>query len=104
LKLREKTAPTFDGHLAHVGAWFDERVMRMGFGELAAVKTLRESGIKVSTVPGWRTGLLIVDDEFYLFTPTALYLEAEPKGLVESNGVRLAPGYVKARRCAPLLF
>jgi hypothetical protein len=51
---------------------FDERVMRMGFGDIAAVKTLRDIGIVVSTA-GLRTGLVIMDDEGYIFTPTALW-------------------------------
>jgi hypothetical protein len=51
---------------------FDERVMRMGFGELSAVEILREAGIVVRSTPGLRTGLVIVDDEGYIFTPTAL--------------------------------
>jgi hypothetical protein len=42
---------------------FDERVMRMGFGDLAAVKTLREAGIVVNSTAGLRTGLVIVDPE-----------------------------------------
>jgi hypothetical protein len=31
---------------------FDERVMRMGFGEIAAVKTLRDASIVVNSTPG----------------------------------------------------
>jgi hypothetical protein len=34
---------------------FDERVMRMGFGDLAAVKSLRDAGIEVNSTPGLRT-------------------------------------------------
>jgi hypothetical protein len=30
---------------------FDERVIRMGFGDLAAVKTLRDAGIAVNSSP-----------------------------------------------------
>jgi hypothetical protein len=44
----------------------------MGFGELSAVEILREAGIVVRSTPGLRTGLVIVDDEGYIFTPTAL--------------------------------
>jgi hypothetical protein len=44
---------------------FDERVMRMGFGSLAAVKTLRDAGIVVNSTHGLRTGLVIVDHEGY---------------------------------------
>src|SRR5262245_14339031 len=58
---------------------FDERVMRMGFGDLASVKILRDAGIAVNSTSGLRTGLVIVDHQGYIFTPTALYLEAEDR-------------------------
>jgi len=69
---------------------FDERVMRMGFGELSAVKILREAGIVVRSTPGLRTGLVIVDDEGYIFTPTALYLEADQRKTDAPNALRLS--------------
>ncbi len=69
---------------------FDERVMRMGFGDMEAVRTLREAGIRVNDAPGLRTALVLVDDEGYLFTPTALYLEAEPQGQQAANAMRLS--------------
>lgn len=34
---------------------FDERVMRMGFGDMGAVRTLREADIRVNDAPGLRT-------------------------------------------------
>jgi len=69
---------------------FDDRVMRMGYGDVGAVKLLLESGIAVQSSPGLRTALVIVDSEGYIFTPTALYLEAEPAGSVSSNAVRMS--------------
>jgi hypothetical protein len=69
---------------------FDERVMRMGFGELSAVEILREAGIVVRSTPGLRTGLVIVDDEGYIFTPTALYLEADQRETEAPNALRLS--------------
>ena len=69
---------------------FDQRVMRMGFGELAAVKTLRDAGIEVNSTPGLRTGLIIVDRQGYIFTPTALYLEAEDRPTHAANAMRLS--------------
>jgi hypothetical protein len=69
---------------------FDERVMRMGFGDLAAVKTLRDAGIVVSSTSGLRTGLVIVDHEGYIFTPTALYLEADQRPTEAPNALRLS--------------
>jgi hypothetical protein len=78
---------------------FDERVLRMGFGSLAAVKTLRDAGISLNSTIGLRTGLVIVDHRGYIFTPTALYLEAEaPNAMRLSNDqvtealARLSPG------------
>src|SRR4051794_37536068 len=41
---------------------FDERVMRMGYGDVEAVKLLRDAGISVRTAPGLRTALLIADN------------------------------------------
>jgi hypothetical protein len=73
---------------------FDERVMRMGFGEVAAVKHLRDAGIAVKSTPGLRTGLLIVDNLGYIFTPTALYLEAEDRPTDAPNAMRLSKGQV----------
>ena len=69
---------------------FDEKVMRMGFGEMEAVNTLRDANIEVRSVPGLRTGLVVVDDEGYIFTPTALYLEAEDRPTDAPNAMRLS--------------
>jgi hypothetical protein len=69
---------------------FDEHVMRMGFGDLSAVKTLRDAGIVVSSTSGLRTGLVIVDHEGYIFTPTALYLEADQRPTEAPNALRLS--------------
>ena len=68
--------------------------MRMGFGDLAAVKTLRDAGIVVNSTPGLRTGLVIVDHQGYIFTPTALYLEAEDRPAEAPNAMRLSKDQV----------
>jgi hypothetical protein len=62
----------------------------MGFGDLAAVKTLRDASIVVNSTPGLRTGLVIVDHEGYIFTPTALYLEADQRPTEAPNALRLS--------------
>jgi len=56
---------------------FDEHIMRMGYGDIAAVKMLGDTGIVINHSPGLRSALIIVDGEGYTFTPTPLYLEAE---------------------------
>ena len=68
---------------------FDERVMRMGYGDLEAVKLLRDAKIIVGSVAGLRTALIVVDSEGFIFTPTALYLEAEPNNEAAPNAMRL---------------
>ena len=69
---------------------FDDRVMRMGYGNVDAVKRLLDAGIAVQSSPGLRTALVVVDDAGYIFTPTALYLEAEPTDGAASNAVRMS--------------
>ncbi len=69
---------------------FDDRVMRMGYGDVGAVKLLLDSGIAVQSSSGLRTALVIVDNEGYIFTPTALYLEAEPVEGAVSNAIRMS--------------
>ena len=68
---------------------FDEHVMRMGFGSLEAVEILREAGIEVYSASGLRLGLLIIDDEGYAFTPTALYLETDKRPSCAPSAMRL---------------
>lgn len=69
---------------------FDERVMRMGYGEIGGVKLLRDAGISVGSAPGLRTALVIADNAGFIFTPTALYLEAEPTGSAAPNAIRMS--------------
>ena len=69
---------------------FDDRVMRMGYGNVDAVQLLLDAGIAVQSSPGLRTALVVVDNEGYIFTPTALYLEAEPSDGAASNAVRMS--------------
>lgn len=41
------------------------------------------------SAPGLRTALVIVDDAGFIFTPLALYLEAEPASGAAPNAVRM---------------
>ena len=69
---------------------FDDRVMRMGYGDIGAVKLLLDTGIAVQSSAGLRTALVVVDNEGYIFTPTALFLEAEPSDGSASNAIRMS--------------
>ena len=73
---------------------FNEASLRMGYGTLEAVEVLRTAGIHPSHSPGFRSAVLIVDDAGWVFTPTALYLEAEPQSDETPNAIRLAAGQV----------
>lgn len=76
--------------LVTVSLDFDERIMRMGYGDIAAVQMLREAGIVINSSPGLRNALIIVDGEGYTFTPTPLYLEAEAASDSARNAMRLS--------------
>jgi hypothetical protein len=87
-------AKRYGAELITVCLDFDERVIRMGFGSLAAVKTLRENGILANSTIGLRMGLVIVDHEGFIFTPNALYLEAEDRPVEAPNAMRLSKDQV----------
>jgi hypothetical protein len=80
---------------------FDERLMRMGYGDIAAVKLLRDARIVVCSAPGMRTAMVIADDTGFIFTTTPLYLEAQPTGVAAPLRHQGAPPDILARmrRC-----
>ncbi len=93
-KAMAEVATRIGPELITVSLDFDERVMRMGYGDIAAVQTLREAGIVINSSPGLRSALIIVDGEGYTFTPTPLYLEAESVTDSARNAFRLSPEQV----------
>ena len=85
-----ETAERLGKEMLTVSLDFDDRVMRMGYGDIGAVTLLLDAGIAVQSSPGLRTALVVVDNEGYIFTPTALYLEAEPSDGAASNAMRMS--------------
>jgi hypothetical protein len=85
-----ETAGRLGKEMLTVSLDFDDRVMRMGYGDIGAVTLLLDAGISVNSSPGLRTALVVVDNEGYVFTPTALYLEAEPTDGAASNAMRMS--------------
>lgn len=85
-----ETAGRLGKEMLTVSLDFDDRVMRMGYGDIGAVTLLLDAGISVNSSPGLRTALVVVDNEGYIFTPTALYLEAEPTDGAASNAMRMS--------------
>lgn len=86
-----KGAKRFGAELITVWIDFDENVMRMGYGDIEAVKVLREAGIEIQHAAGLRSALIVADGQGYTFSPTPLYLEAEPEVEVR-NAMRLSKG------------
>ena len=85
-----ETAGRIGREMLTVSLDFDDRVMRMGYGDIGAVTLLLDAGISVNSSPGLRTALVVVDNQGYIFTPTALYLEAEPSDGAASNAMRMS--------------
>lgn len=73
----------------------DEKVMRMGYGDIHAVQLLQDSGILLKHIPGLRNGLIVTDESGFSYTPTALFLEKEGTGEQSLNALRLMPEQIK---------
>jgi hypothetical protein len=69
--------------------------MPMGYGDIKAVRDLHAKGICLQHEPGLRTALVLVDDHGHVFTPTALYLEAEPHRRNAPNAMQLTSQQVR---------
>lgn len=56
----------------------DEKVFRLGYGSIEAIKLLREKEILIRHHKGLRIGLAIIDEQAWAYSPVALYIETEP--------------------------
>jgi hypothetical protein len=81
----------------------DEEVFRLGYGDLEAVRILCDGGCSVRQSSGLRVGVLVCDDEAWVFAPTALYVQAEVQSDETPNAVALRHSDVE-RICARMLF
>lgn len=68
----------------------DEKVFRLGYGSIDAIKLLKENDIKIRHHKGLRIGLAIIDDQAWAFSPVALYIETEPNVDDLPNAVALS--------------
>jgi len=80
-----------DGANVEVVIDCDDEVLRLGYGDMKAITRLNNAGIPLRQSTGLRVGVLIVDDEGWLFTPTALYVQAEVHSDETPNALRLSP-------------
>jgi hypothetical protein len=65
-----------DGHI-EVVIDSDPDVFRFGYGELSGVEALAAFGISLRKASGLRIGLLITDDQAWVFSPSPLLVEPE---------------------------
>lgn len=56
----------------------DEKVFRLGYGSIEAIKILQENDINIRNHTGLRIGLVVCDENAWSFSPVALYIETEP--------------------------
>lgn len=66
-----------------------EEVFRLGYGDIEALKGLRKAGCVVRQCSGLRVGVLVCDEQAWVFTPTALYVQAETQSDETPNAVSL---------------
>jgi len=78
----------------------DENVFRLGYGDIQAVKSLRDGGCVVRQSSGLRVGVLVCDELAWVFSPTALYVQAEVQGDDTPNAVCLRASDVDRVFCS----
>ena len=79
-----------DGANVEVVIDCDDEVLRLGYGDMKSITRLNNAGIPLRQSTGLRVGVLIVDDEGWLFAPTALYVQAEVHSDETPNALRLS--------------
>ena len=67
----------------------DEEVFRLGYGDIKALESLREAECAVRQCSGLRIGVLVCDEQAWVFGPTALYVQAEVQSDETPNAVSL---------------
>jgi hypothetical protein len=94
--IRKETARALEGAIArlgrdNVGVVLDchEEVFRLGYGDIDSLKKLREAGCAVRQAPGLRIGVLVCDEQAWIFAPTALYVQAEVQSDETPNAVAI---------------
>ena len=79
-----------DGHNVEVVIDCDDEVLRLGYGDIKAIARLKSAGIPLRQSTGLRVAVLIVDEVGWVFSPTALYVQAEVHSDETPNAVRLS--------------
>ena len=90
-----KCATNLGADCVTVSIDLDQTTIRMGYGSVEGVKELREAGVDLTQSPGFRSGILIIDERGWVFTPTALYLEQEPQSDETPNALELSQSQVE---------
>src|SRR5690606_29808629 len=71
---------------------YDEQVFRLGYGHYESVKMLEEAGVVVRQQPGLRIGVLILDDQGWVFTLPPMAVEGQHE--LTFNALTLMPEQV----------
>lgn len=73
-----------------------ENVFRCGYGDIAGVTLLNKSDISIKEANGIRIGVLVCDDEGFVFSQIPLLLEAGRDDPAQPNAMRVSPDQVNA--------
>lgn len=68
-----------------------DETLRLGYGDIQAVRLLINAGIEVGQSSGLRTGVFIADRQGWSFSPTPLSVERERQSNATPNAIRLNP-------------
>lgn len=67
----------------------DEEVFRLGLGDVIGTQKLHDAGCCIRQSSGLRVGVLVCDDQAWVFAPTALYVQSETHSDETPNAIML---------------
>ncbi|CAG9609149.1 hypothetical protein [Pseudoneobacillus rhizosphaerae] len=83
----------------------DPEICRLGYGEIEAIERLLQIGTIVRKAYGLRIGVLIVDNNAWIFSPTPLLIENQfNRAIINAINVNLEQGLELIRSISPDLF
>jgi hypothetical protein len=80
------------GLRTHIVLDVDAEPMRLGFGDTKGLPYLFKHNVEIHTAPGLRVGVLVVDEEAWVYAPTAEIILKQPDGAF-SNAVKVSTDF-----------
>lgn len=74
-------------------------VCRLGYGEIEAMDLLFNKEVIVRKCNGIRIGVIVADDNAFIYTPTPLVVEEEPD-VISPNAIAVEPEQAKQLVCS----